>query len=70
MSVVCSAKGQPLFHVDLGIIFADGVAFGCGLASARGQAPVYAFFMPRPPKKTPKPIPQIDVPIGKQIARY
>jgi transcriptional regulator with XRE-family HTH domain len=26
--------------------------------------------MPRPPKKTPKPIPQIDVPIGKRIARY
>jgi transcriptional regulator with XRE-family HTH domain len=26
--------------------------------------------VPQPPKRTPKPLPQIDVPIGKRIARY
>jgi transcriptional regulator with XRE-family HTH domain len=26
--------------------------------------------MPRPPKKTPKPLPQTDMPIGKRIAHY
>jgi transcriptional regulator with XRE-family HTH domain len=26
--------------------------------------------MPRRPKNTPKPLPQIDVPIGRRIARY
>jgi ribosome-binding protein aMBF1 (putative translation factor) len=31
---------------------------------------VYFFFVPRPPKKTPQPLPRIDVPIGKRIAHY
>jgi transcriptional regulator with XRE-family HTH domain len=26
--------------------------------------------MPQPPKRTPKPLPRIDVPIGKRIAHY
>jgi transcriptional regulator with XRE-family HTH domain len=34
------------------------------------QESLYSFFMPRPPKNTPKPLPQIEVPIGKRIAYY
>ncbi len=26
--------------------------------------------MPRPPKRTPKPLPHVDLPIGKRIAHY